>query len=252
MKHTIEHIYPFALSALLAIIMPMCTPSVPADATATGRAPRISPDYADLEIPENIAPLNFCIEEKGSDFVTRFYTDSGEELVVGGKVLDIDVDRWHQLLSDAKGGNVYAEVYAKQDGRWMRHAPIQYTVAEEIDPYISYRYLEPLYVNYEVMRICQRCLEDFEETEIYNNCGFLNPEGDRQCVNCHSYQDYNRQGNMQMHLRVTNGGTVIVRDGHPQKVNLKVGDLWSVGQYPSWHPTEPLICLLYTYDAADD
>lgn len=241
MKHTIKHIYSFPLAALLAIILPMCSPSVPKDAASAGRAPKISPDYADIEIPANIAPLNFCIDEKGSDFITRFYTDAGAEMVVGGKVLDIDVDRWHELLASAKGANIYAEVFAKQDGRWMRHDPIQYTVAEEIDPYISYRYLEPLYVNYEVMRICQRCLENFDETEIYNNCGFLNPEGDRQCVNCHSYQDYNRGGNMQMHLRVTKGGTVIVRDGHPHKVNLKVGDLWSVGQYPSWHPTEPLI-----------
>lgn len=239
--NTEKRIYLLALVAILALVS--CSgPKAPADSMPAGRAPRISPDYAGIDIPANIAPLNFCIDEPGTDFVTRFYTDAGDELLAGGKAIDIDVDAWHALLAKAQGGFLHADVYAKKDGRWMRFDPIEYTVADSIDPYISYRYLEPLYVNYEVMRICQRNLENFDESEIYNNCGFLSPEGDRQCVNCHSYQDYNRTGNMQLHLRVTKPGTVIVRDGKPVKVNLKSDSaLWSVGQYPSWHPTEPLI-----------
>ena len=60
-------------------------------------------------------------------------------------------------------------------------------------------------------------------------------------MNCHSYQDYNREGNMQMHFRVRKGGTLVSHGGQLKKVNLKTGSTVSSGVYPSWHPTEALI-----------
>ena len=241
MKLTTIHTLRCGAIAVVALTLQMCAPSVPQSAQSTGQQPKIEPDYTDLTIPVNIAPLNFAIDEKGDEYVTRFSTKGGAELVAGGKVLDIDVDKWHELLASAKGDTVYAEVYARQNGSWRKYAPIKYCVAEEIDPYISYRHIEPLYLNYETIRICQRCLENFDVSDIYSNNAYLNVEGKRQCVNCHSYQDYNKTGKMQMHIRVERPGTLIVNDGKVKKVNLKVGKAFSAGAYPSWHPTLPLI-----------
>lgn len=237
MKKTLYSILlvPFALS------LQMCSPKVPDSAVPTGRQPKVSPDYADLVVPVNIAPLNFCINEKGDDYVTHFRAPDGAEMIVGGKMTDIDVDAWHELLSHAKGDTLRAYVYVGTGGNWQKYDAVSYVVAEEIDPYISYRHIEPLYVTYEVQKICQRNLENFDIDEIYNNSYYLDNEGDRQCINCHSYQDYNRGGNMQMHVRVVHPGTVIARDGKLSKVNLKVGKAFSNGAYLSWHPSLPLI-----------
>ncbi|MBR6211870.1 MAG: PD40 domain-containing protein, partial [Bacteroidales bacterium] len=46
---------------------------------------------------------------------------------------------------------------------------------------------------------------------------------------------------MQFHVRQKDGGTVIARNGHISKVNLKAEGVLSPGVYPSWHPTEDLI-----------
>ena len=61
-----------------------------------------------------------------------------------------------------------------------------------------------------------------------------------QCINCHSYQNYN-PARMQFHVREDMGGTVIAYDGQLAKVNLKTDSLISAGVYPNWHPTEKLI-----------
>lgn len=229
------------LMVAFALSLQMCTPKVPDSAVNTGRQPKVAPDYTDLVIPVNIAPLNFCIKEKGDDYLTRFYAPDGMEMIVKGRMTDIDVDTWHKLLKHAQGDTLRADVYVGTNGHWQRYDAITFAVAEEIDPYISYRHIEPLYVTYEVQKICQRCLENFDINEIYNNSYYLDNEGARQCINCHSYQDYNRGGNMQMHVRVVHPGTVIARDGKLTKINLKVGKAFSAGAYLSWHPSLPLI-----------
>lgn len=237
MKHTIKILF----LTIMPLFLQMCSPTLPKEASTINKSAKIEPDYTNLTIPVNIAPLNFNINEKGEKFVTRFYDSNGHELIVGGRTLDINEDKWHELLKSAQGGTLSADIYAKREGRWYKFSPINYLVAEEIDPYISYRYIEPLYLNYKVLNICQRNLENFEEKDIYNNSAFLDVEGDRQCINCHSYQDYNREGKMQMHVRVKHPGTLIVQDGKIEKVNLKVGDIFTAGAYPSWHPSMPII-----------
>lgn len=92
---------------------------------------------------------------------------------------------------------------------------------------------------YNKMCIAQRSMTSFEEMEIYNN-QVSGAGGKGQCINCHSYQNYGTE-NMLFHVRVTDGGTVIVVDGKPRKVDLKRPNTISAGVYPSWHPTEKLI-----------
>ena len=132
------------------------------------------------------------------------------------------------------------EVWGKKNGEWLAFNKFGISVAKDsIDGYISYRLIEPSYLIYDYMEIAQRSLSSFEERTIFNNK--VSCEGQKaQCINCHSYQNY-RTDNMLFHVRVTNGGTIIVNDGNLSKVDLKRDNTISPGVYPSWHPTEKLV-----------
>lgn len=228
-----------AITVAMAVAVVSCSHALPSDYSLAGRMASISPDYAGLVIPRNIAPLTCRINEDADDFLTCFRTSADPDgFVVCGQALDIPVDRWHRLLADAD--TVYADIYTCKGGHWTRYTTVANAVADSIDPYISYRLIEPGYIGFENMAICQRNLENFDEHEIFNNQA-MSTEKEGQCINCHSYQDYNRDGNMQMHVRVGYGGTLVGHGGSLKKINLKTPETVSAGVYPSWHPTEPLI-----------
>lgn len=225
---------------LSILLLSACSPQVPGNAVLQQAQVSISPDYKDLIIPCNIAPLNFKINEQAEDYITRIYSHKGEEIIVSGQKVKLNNKKWKRLLDKAGGDTIYTDVYLKKKGSWLKYPSLKNKVAEEIDPYISYRLIEPSYVGYEVMTINQRDMTDFKEKVIYNN--YALSDGDNgQCVNCHSYQNYNRTENMQMHVRQHLGGTIVVTGDKIKKVNLKTPETISAGVYPSWHPKAMLI-----------
>ena len=213
--------------------------SVPTQFTDIKKAPHIYPDYVDVTIPVNIAPLTFEMEESCDEVVARFKVD-GYELVCGGQVVQPEMADWRELVSKAVGKAVNVEVFIRLDQEWWRYKPFHITVSpDSIDPYISYRLISPSYVAYEELTLNQRCLENYDEQVMVNNmlCG---KETTGQCVNCHNYQSYNPQ-RMQFHARQFHGGTVIAYDGKLSKINMRNDSILSAGVYPAWHPRLPLI-----------
>lgn len=224
-----------ALSALL--VLAACTAGIP-QVQPSGEETSISPDYKEITVPGNIAPLNFEVLNCADKVLTSISFPSGETIVVKGREVSVPVARWHRLMSSA--GEAQVCVFVRNNGVWKALEPFCWQIVEdEIDPYISYRLIEPTYAMAGDMAICQRSLTDFNEKEIFSNKLDVDRDA-RQCVNCHSYQAYGTS-NMQFHVRQKDGGTIIIRDGKPSKVNLKAEGLLSAGVYPSWHPTEPLI-----------
>src|SRR5260221_5469317 len=64
-----------------AIVSPLfAAPSGIVDAIPTDQAPVIKPDYRDVIIPPNIAPLNFSILEPGARFFVKIHGRAGEPL----------------------------------------------------------------------------------------------------------------------------------------------------------------------------
>lgn len=237
-----NNIYIQALIILLSIFtLTSCKPSVPKDAKQQHNKAVISPDEDGATIPPNIAPINFRIQTDGDDYITRIYTAKGKEYLTGGKDVIIPIDSWRDLLNEAKGGALFVDIYVKRDGLWLRYPSVKYDVAkEDIDPYVTYRLIEPSYVDYEDLTINQRNITNFDENVIFDNTPLS--DGDNgQCINCHSCQNYNKGGRMQMHVRQNLGGTVIVENGKAVKVGLEVSETLSAGVYPAWHPTENLI-----------
>ncbi|MCR4603235.1 MAG: hypothetical protein K5683_06870 [Prevotella sp.] len=214
--------------------------SIPENFTQNDSLPAIYPDYTDVTIPVNIAPLSFQLEQQDADDAVVRYSCGDTEIVCGGLKAQPDIDDWHQLAEQAKGGDITVEVYAGNNGQWTRYQPFTIHVSpDSIDPYISYRLISPSYVTYEELTLNQRCLENYDEQVMVDNM-LCATEKDGQCVNCHNYQMYNPQ-RMQFHARQNHGGTVIAYDGKIRKVNMKNDSVISAGVYPTWHPTLPLI-----------
>lgn len=225
---------------LLMVVGCTSNPNVPDNYSNVDKKPVIFPEYTDVTVPSNIAPLNFAVREQGENCVARLTCGSMKQTYGDGMKVIIDDDDWKNFLNAAKGSKIDVEVFVEKNGQWTAYKPFCFYVAEEpIDEYISYRLIKPSYVAYELLTINQRNLTNFEEKDIYNNM-MVSKEAKGQCVNCHSYRNYHTK-DMQLHLRQGCGGTIIVKDNQISKVDLKTDSTISAGVYPAWHPTEDVI-----------
>ncbi len=234
MKKTI-----YLLMILMSVLTACNNASIPDTYTKVDKAPNIYPDYTDVTIPVNIAPLTFEWDGDADEIVAR-YTVGNRQEVYGGDAVQPDADEWRDMLTEAAGKDITVEVFVRQADTWKGYKPFHlYVSKDSIDPYLSYRLISPSYVAYEELTLSQRCLEDYREEVMVNNmlCG---TETEGQCVNCHNYQNYNPQ-RMQFHARQNHGGTVICYDGKIRKINMRNDSIISAGVYPAWHPWLPFI-----------
>lgn len=221
---------------IISILLAACSTQVPSDFSSVAETPAIWPDYTDITVPSNIAPLNFRIDLAGDDYRTRLTSDRGQIVVKGEKVC-MSVKEWRSLTESAT--DIKVEVFVRQEGKWRLYKPFLIHQAEPIDEYISYRLIPPSAVSYEQLTINQRNLTDFKEDVIYSNA-LIQKDRNGQCINCHHYRNY-RTDNMQFHARQYKGGTVLILNGEKHKVNLKTDSTLSAGVYPAWHPTHDYI-----------
>lgn len=222
-----------------------CSLQLPKTFESTESVPHIEPDYAPLEIPPNIAPLNFTIKEPGSIFYTEITGKGGEPLLVSGKTIDIPVKRWKTLLTQNKGGEIRFTVFVQQEGKWKKYAPLVNKVSDDpIAPYLTYRLIEPGYEGFYRMTLEERCMENFEQKTFFDNGKNVQSAG--LCVNCHCSQNGKAEQTM-FHIRATNkefislSGTVFFQNNKYSKVNLKPVKHRLPCVYPSWHPNQPLL-----------
>ena len=237
-------IYTLILAAAIGLLSSCAShPDVPGSSKAAKCLPAIFPDYCNVTIPCNIAPMNFMLPAGEYEAcVARLTTPDGSQQTYGdGVKVQIPLQEWRAMLDAAKGKSIKVEVWGKKKDEWLKFSPFQIHIAKEpIDEFVSYRLMEPSYVSSNFMEIAQRNLTTFEETQIFNNEITYNDRRKGQCINCHSYQNY-KTDNMLFHVRLSNAGTVIVNDGKISRVNLKRDYTISSGVYPSWHPKAKLI-----------
>src|SRR5574344_2933498 len=99
MKYAIQ----IAISLCTFILMFSCTPSVPKDAQVINKDVSIFPDYTNVTIPYNIAPLNFHINDDAAEYYVAVIKDQkGKQLVAGGQDVKFDESDWHNMLKDNK------------------------------------------------------------------------------------------------------------------------------------------------------
>lgn len=202
------------LLGALVMGLPSCRNTeavVPTDAQTVSETARIYPDYRDVTIPPNIAPLNVQVKSPGDAFVGCI-EGAGQQVVAAADkdgVLQFDSLEWKQLLTQAKGKDLNVTLYAERDGKWVKFPSYKMMVAQEpIDRYLSYRLIEPSYELYRQMGLYQRDLESFNVHTIYENNRTYERD-ENHCVNCHNYQNYSTQ-RMLFHRRGEGGCTVFI------------------------------------------
>ena len=242
---TMRKFITFPLLAVAILLISSCInhPDVPSSSKEVKSLPAIFPDYCNVTVPYNIAPLNFMLPaDEYEACVARITMSDGQQQTYGkGVKVQIPEKEWHTMLDASKGKSIKVEVWGQKEGQWLSFNPFEIRIAKEpIDEYLSYRLIEPSYVAWTYMEIDQRNLTSFEESQIFNNDVTMNDKTIGQCINCHSYQNY-KTDNMLFHVRLSNAGTVIVNDGKVSKVNMKRDYTISGGVYPAWHPTAKLI-----------
>ena len=236
MKHTLSY---FVL-VIFASLWTSCSPSAsePQSATSINQLPDIFPDYVDVTIPSQIAPLRFALRHAPEEAIVSI--SCGDEKIVceasDEKGFLIDEKQWNEMLEASVGKELEVKVYEKKGDHWQMYLPFHWSVSSDaMDAYLVYRLLEPGYEIWNEMGIYQRRLADYEETAIISN----HLTG-HNCINCHSFpnQDPNQ---MVLHMRGKGGGTYLFQSGDITKLNGKVSDKIPSLVYPSWHPTGDFI-----------
>ena len=183
-----------ACAAIIFLMVTACTPT-PQNVSQSDSLPPIYPDYYDVTIPANIAPLNFLIR----DDVEAVQVEAGDIVVNnrGNKVV-FDEDEWHQLL--AANSDITVKVTVLKDGRWTNYRSFHWQVVKDLlDPYLTYRLIEPDYEIWNRLQIKQRCIENFDEEAL---CDYLH--ADNQCMNCHATGSQNPPLSM-LYVRIRYG-----------------------------------------------
>jgi len=199
------------------------------DASAVPRLPQIRPDYSDITVPPNIAPLNFSIREQGTRFLVRIASETGVplEIVSRSPKIAIPADRWRALLGANRGQDLRLDVYAEQDRQWRRYRTIVNRIAEqEIDAYLAYRLIPPVHNKWREVAVRQRDLTTFRESVVLDGTSF-----GTGCVNCHSFAN-NDPGRMLIGVRSEEFGhsAILVNEGQVKKIGARLG-------YTAWHPS---------------
>ena len=205
---------------------------------------QIYPDYAGCRLPVNMAPCNFRILTPSTHYRLEVRQGGGTDGLNGnvlykqkGKsVVQLPLRRWQRWLRQAQGDTLWFALCLKQDGNWRDYAPFPlYIDSSAIAPYLTYRLIEPSYQLCYFLTIKERCLENFQTKNLYDNA-----LADNNCVNCHTAAwgdpDYSVY-----HTRFQHPGTHISIDGHLRRVDLKSNRFPQGGVYPAWHPDKRYI-----------
>jgi len=197
------------------------------------RAAHVQPDYAGTMIPPNIAPLTFTIDEPGTAYCVRLKGQSGQSIQAtscnGGVVFPEKA--WRELLGKHRGKSLAFEIHVKDpQGQWRRFETVTVSVAaEDIDRYLAYRSIRPLYNWYENVGIYQRDLSSYDRSAILHGESYGGG-----CVNCHTFLN---KGTDKMFIGVRDNvyasATLLIDNDTVTKIGTRFG-------YTSWHPSGKL------------
>ena len=204
--------------------------------------PNMYPDYADVTIPVNIAPLNFEIRDKHLTNIETILTIEGADAndadntltaTSNSQNLKFDLDDWKAFLQKAVNKNVKVQIYSKSDdGEWTAFKSFKWqVVGDSIDPYLTYRLIEPDYEVWNKIQIRQRCIENWKETILTDY-----HLQEKRCMNCHAFGNQNPNLSM-VYVRGEGGGAILNRNGKLRKLNLKTANMVSSSVYYGFDPS---------------
>ena len=182
------------------------------------------PDYMDVTIPSNIAPLNFCYTDaEGPVPVTTFEHGDICISIKGREVVWKEKD-WKKLLESAKGEDITVKSSTLPES-WKIHVS-----EDEIDYGITYRLIAPGYEVFSNIGIYERNLSNHKEKALLENTQF------HSCINCH-IPHKGDPDKYSLHIRGKQGGTLINLDGEINAYNTKTAETLGSAGYTHWHPS---------------
>lgn len=206
------------------------------NAQKVDRKPNIEPDYCDVTIPPNIAPMNFKVLEEADFFIVTLSSGSGKNQIKvksSDGVVQFSEKSWKQLLKNSTGDKITVKIYSSGENKkaMKQYDPFcMYVAKEPIDPYLAYRLIHPGYYNWSNLKIMQRSIESFDEEPVVENQIL-----DMNCINCHSFNQYDPSKFM-VHIRGSKNGTYFVDNGKVTRTDPKIKTMPGSATYPSWHP----------------
>ncbi len=230
-RRIMKNIWLLYLTALLQLMV-ACQPK-PHDVHEMDRLPAVYPDYIDVTVPVDIAPLNFAMSNDSIDWIcVEVKGAKGTVLTAEGEDTDFDIDEWHRLLADNKGGQLTVTVTARKEDQWTRYRPFYIHVSQwPLGEWgVTYRRIAPGYSMYGLMGLWQRCLSNFEESPL-----IVSSQVPGQCLNCHTSNRTNPDEYV-YHIRGAHGATVVHRKGRDELLKARNDTLGGSMVYPCWHP----------------
>ena len=213
------------MALALLMLLTACTPT-PHDVKQSSQEAEIYPDYKDVTIPVNIAPMNFVV--RGADAVEV----KAGELTVRSRGGDVrfGMREWRSLLEE--DDTIEVQVTVLKDGQWTAYRPFHwYVVGDSIDSYLTYRLIEPGYSVWNRLQIKQRCVENFDEYALADY-----HLQDNRCMNCHTPSSQNPSLSM-MYVRGEGGGAILNQDGRLRKLDIKTPDMVATSTYFGFSPS---------------
>lgn len=204
----------------------------PDNAVEVARQPDIFPDYADVTIPAEIAPMNFNVDDAERVYV-KVTGVKGGQMETSGKWADFDEKEWHELVYHNVGADLTFDVYAKNKaGKWLHFQPFKMHVSASPlkDWGVVYRKIAPGYQTFSKTGIYQRELATFEESPVLEETAVGG-----QCINCH-YSNRGSADQFSVHVRGAHGGTVLKNGENLSVLNTKCPTTKGNATYGYWHP----------------
>lgn len=197
----------------------------------------IYPDYTDISIPCNIAPLNFYVLPPATEYTLKVVGENGNTLCMKGRnKVRFKPASWRNLLQENKGKQLRVELLLKDKTKKSEELHCFYwNVRDSIDPYMLCRLIEPSYQMSNILQSIEYNLQTAGQRILFDN-----RMQDYGCVNCHTVAQSDGS-NLVYHVRFNRTGTFIVRGEQIKRVNLKSDRFPQGGVYPTWHPNKNLI-----------
>lgn len=219
---------------LLAVVClaAACCSGTPSTSLSGSEGPVvIYPDYKDVTIPVNIAPLNYHYAMAGASSAVTTFSLDGRTIRFRGLKVEWKLRKWKSFIAEAAGKTITVSVDIKVEGRNVSDSWSISVIADKIDPYLTYRLIEPTYQTWSNVSIRERNIENFDELTI-NDYRYT----ENSCMNCHIHG--NSPENLSMYyVRGPKGGAVLNRDGMLRKLNLRAEGMLSGAVYGELHPS---------------
>ena len=194
--------------------------------------PPMYPDYTNIMIPCNIAPLNFILRDRTQSIEVILKGKFTQTKFMGRDKMQFSESRWRKFLQTEKGNTVTVQVTVRIKGKSIKYQPFEWKIVEDkIDPYLTYRLIEQGFKVSNKIRLCERNLESFSERVIADN-----NLTEFSCMNGHILGNQNPNLSF-FYIQGEKGGLVLNRNGILRKINTQANSTGESVAYGNFHPS---------------